>query len=222
MANKMTQFILISACAMLILITGCAQKKQQVSAVQLFNGTDLSGWHIVLADSQYAENDVFFVKDSVLHCTGATNGYIRTDNDCANYTLTVDWRWIGEPGNSGVFVHAQPPDKVWPQTIECQLMAGHAGDFVLIGPNSIKIDTTMYETTHKSKGIGKMHESSEKPAGEWNHYKIVCKDDSITCYVNGVLQNSGGIASITSGKICLQSEGTPIEFRNITMTTLEK
>lgn len=35
------------------------------------------------------------------------------------------------------------------------------------------------------------------------------------CYVNGMLQNQGAGATITSGWICLQSEGSPIEFRDI-------
>ena len=33
--------------------------------------------------------------------------------------------------------------------------------------------------------------------------------------VNGVLQNEGTDATPSSGPICLQSEGSPIEFRNI-------
>lgn len=57
--------------------------------------------------------------------------------------------------------------------------------------------------------------SSEKPAGQWNAYDIHCDGDIIRCYVNDVLQNEGTAATITSGWICLQSEGSPIEFRNI-------
>jgi len=39
--------------------------------------------------------------------------------------------------------------------------------------------------------------------------------------VNGVLQNEGTDASVTSGWICLQSEGSPIEFRNIYLQPLD-
>lgn len=42
-------------------------------------------------------------------------------------------RWIGEATNSGIFQRVQEGDKVWPQGIECQLMAGRAGDLVLLG-----------------------------------------------------------------------------------------
>jgi hypothetical protein len=39
--------------------------------------------------------------------------------------------------------------------------------------------------------------------------------------VNGVLQNVATGCSVSSGKICLQSEGTPIEYRNIYIEPLE-
>ncbi len=40
-------------------------------------------------------------------------------------------------------------------------------------------------------------------------------------YVNGRLQNGGRKATDTEGWICLQSEGSPIEFRNIYIEPLE-
>jgi hypothetical protein len=60
-----------------------------------------------------------------------------------------------------------------------------------------------------------MESSSENPPGEWNRYDIVCEGDSIQLTVNGVLQNKGAGANPPSGAICLQSEGSPIQFRNI-------
>jgi hypothetical protein len=63
-------------------------------------------------------------------------------------------------------------------------------------------------------------QSSEKPAGQWNTYEIYCEKDTIRCSVNGVLQNEGTAATLTAGWICLQSEGSPIEFRNIYIETL--
>jgi hypothetical protein len=69
--------------------------------------------------------------------------------------------------------------------------------------------------------IPKKENSSEKTPGQWNTYEIFCNADVIRCYVNGVLQNEGTGATATSGRICLQSEGGPIEFRNIYIESLE-
>ena len=68
---------------------------------------------------------------------------------------------------------------------------------------------------------GHVEQSSEKPPGQWNTYEISCKADTIRCYVNGVLQNEGTGATDTAGWICLQSEGGPIEFRNIYIEPLD-
>jgi len=68
---------------------------------------------------------------------------------------------------------------------------------------------------------GKLHDSSEKPAGEWNQYDIVCKDNWVVVLVNGALQNVATECSERPGQICLQSEGAPIEYRNIWIEPLQ-
>jgi len=67
----------------------------------------------------------------------------------------------------------------------------------------------------KNKSVKKQGESSEKPDGEWNAVDIVVKGNTISSSVNGVLQNVGKDAYADAGQICLQSEGGPIEFRNV-------
>ena len=64
--------------------------------------------------------------------------------------------------------------------------------------------------------------ANEKPAGEWNTYDIVCDGDSVELTVNGLLQNEGAGANPSSGPICLQSEGSPIQFRNVYLEPLGK
>ncbi|MHC4233413.1 MAG: 3-keto-disaccharide hydrolase, partial [Planctomycetota bacterium] len=58
-------------------------------------------------------------------------------------------------------------------------------------------------------------------AGEWNSYDILCKDNTIQLTVNGILQNTATESTLVAGAICLQSEGSPIEFRNIKLTPLK-
>jgi hypothetical protein len=200
--------------APLFLITAFSSCKK--NSEDLWNGKDFSGWHFVLQDSSITPAENWQVKDGVIHCEGKTNGYMRTEKMYENYELTVEWRWAGEPGNSGVLINMQGPDKVWPNCLECQLWAGNAGDFVLIGQGSITVQDSVWMNQDKPYVIiPKMRESSEKPAGEWNRYRILNYNNEVTCYVNDVLQNSGTNPSLKKGYICLQSEGAPIEFRNI-------
>jgi hypothetical protein len=89
-----------------------------------------------------------------------------------------------------------------------------------MGSGSITVDGEPYNNTRQFLSIRKKEESSENPIGEWNSYRIICENDKITCYVNDVLQNEGTATSISRGKIGLQSEGGPIEFRNIRLEPL--
>lgn len=178
--------------------------------INLLENNSLDQWTFYLADSTVSPQTIWSVKDSIVQCSGAVNGYMRTNENYSDYKLTLDWRWSEEPGNSGVLLHITGTDNVWPKCIEAQLMSGNAGDFYLIGGSTVKeqVDKT-------SRRIEKKSENSENPAGEWNHYEIICSADQITLYVNGVLQNKASQASLQSGMIGLQSEGKPIEFKNI-------
>ena len=57
---------------------------------------------------------------------------MRTAEKYGNYKMHVEWRWIGEGTNSGIFHRVQDGDKVWPNAIECQLCSGKAGDYVML------------------------------------------------------------------------------------------
>ncbi len=196
---------------------GCASQKKM-----LWNGKDFSGWKLYVENKDVDVLDVWSVRDGVIHCKGEPDGYMRTEADYSNYKLHLEWRWVGKPTNSGVLLHAGGPDKVWPRCIEAQLKSGNAGDFVLIGGTGIKVGGKFIQDVGEEYVVvPKREESSERAPGQWNTYDIVCEGDSILCYVNGVLQNEGTGATQTSGKICLQSEGSPIEFRNIHIESLD-
>jgi len=188
-------------------------EKSKSESIQLFNGKDLSNWVFKLKDPVIDPATVFTVRDGVIHISGNPFGYMRTKDIYSDYKLNVEWRWPSEATNSGVFVHAQQPDTIWLKCIECQLKAGNAGDFVCMN------GADMMERTDKSKAsVKKIAASSEKPAGEWNTMEVVCNENTIEVYVNGILQNKGTNVSVSKGSICLQSEGKDVEFRNVYLT----
>lgn len=200
-------------------VVACAPKKDV--KVVLFNGKDFTGWTLFLPGDSVKVEEVWSVRDGVVHCTGVPNGYMRTNETYSNYNLHLEWRWVEKPTNSGVLLHCQPPDQVWPNCLEAQLMADNAGDFVLIGPGQITVGDSTYVNNDRFLIIKKKHDSTEKPAGEWNIYDIEVRDSSIIVYVNGLMQNAGANPLLTSGYIGLQSEGSPIEFRNIYLVPIK-
>lgn len=216
----------------LLAATAATKEKQKELIVPkkkivLWNGKDFIGWKLFIPDKKVDVNKVWSVKDRVIRCKGRPNGYMRTEADYADYLLHVEWRWLGKGGNSGVLLHMNGPDNVWPKSIECQLKSDNAGDFWLIGVgrkylSGVETNEHAAKTVRvKGRRVVKLKDSSEKPLGEWNTYEIICKDNWIVVLVNGVLQNVATGASLTSGRICLQSEGAPIEFRNIYIEPLE-
>lgn len=187
---------------------------------ELFNGKDLSGWTKVINKEEGSCPDkTWSVKNGLISCTGMPFGYLMTQQSFADYKLHVEYRWTAkaEQQNSGIFVHKTGPDDFFlPKAIETQLKHGNAGDFVLLSKATVN-----GVENKKNKRIERSGKDSEKPFGEWNSVDIEVKGNLIKSYVNGVLQNIGKDAYTDAGNICLQSEGGPIEFRNITVEPLK-
>jgi len=190
--------------------------------IELFNGKNLDNWELIVADEKVNPESIFSVSNGVINVTGSTNGYLRTKEVYNNYQLHVEWRWTEKPTNSGVLLHVNGYS-FWPNAIEAQLQDQHAGDIVLIGFGGSGIigDSTYFNKEKRFTIVPKYHEGIEKKAGEWNSYDITCNKDEVTIYVNDTLQNEGKKLSLTGGAIGLQSEGSPIEFRNIYIKQME-
>ncbi|MDR1371410.1 MAG: DUF1080 domain-containing protein [Dysgonamonadaceae bacterium] len=186
--------------------------------IDLFNGKDLSNWGFILQDNQ-PDTGVFSVREGVIHITGTPFGYMYTKEKYSDFRLHVEWRWPQEANNSGIFLFVQDDNKVWPNAIECQLKAGNAGDLVLLGGSDLaEFKTKPGEERPKFPMVKKFNPTPEMAAGEWNNADIICKDGSITVYINGVLQNKGTKSMHKSGHIGLQSEGKDVQFRNVRLT----
>ena len=186
-------------------------------ATPLF-GKGLRGWVWVGPDGSRLA-DVWSVgQDGVVACKGTPTGYLRTQDDHRSYVLDLDWRWPAgtkESANSGVLVRMSEADKVWPKSLEAQLQTGNAGDFWVI--EQLPCVTDPARTNGRNC---KKTRANEKPLGEWNHYRITVDGEVVTLEVNGQTLNRATGVQDVAGKICLQSEGAPIEFRNAVLTPL--
>jgi 3-keto-disaccharide hydrolase len=201
--------------------------------VALFNGTDLTGWHIDVPEmdsSDTAENP-FFVRDGMLVSAGEPQGHLVTDASYQNYRLEIEYRFPAEPGNAGVLVHASTPRALYgmfPKSIEVQMMHENAGDFWCIVEDIEVPDMearrgdpeTWGITEGKSRRIKNLTDDSERPLGEWNAMVIEALGTSLTVWLNEDLVNDGTNATADHGQIALQAEGSEIEFRKVILTEL--
>lgn len=202
--------------------------KQYGEPIALFNGQDLSGWHsdVPAADDNPEIEPSFVVEDGVLLSRGKPQGHLITDKEFRDYRLTVEYRWPADPGNCGVLVHASTPRRLYemfPQSIECQLYHGNAGDFWCIGedirvPNEVERRGPQEEwgvDGNKRRRILNLTDDSENPVGDWNTMVIECLGDTISVWVNDELVNVGSDCTARKGQIAIQAEGVPCEFRKI-------
>jgi len=60
----------------------------------------------------------------------------------------------------------------------------------------------------------------EKAPGQWNSMEILCNEELLVVVVNGKIVNWATGTEVVAGRIGLQSEGGPIEFRNAVLTPL--
>jgi len=222
------------ALLVLLLPLAACQAGSVGERTKLFNGRDLSGWHVDVpdADSGREVPPSFQVEDGVLVSLGTPEGHLITNESYRDYRLVVEYRWPGEPGNCGVLVHASTPRRLYgmfPQSIECQLYVGNAGDFWCIGEDIAVPDMERRRGPREQWGVDgdrrrRIHnltDGSERPLGEWNTMEIECRGDSITIFVNHELVNAGHDCTASSGQIALQAEGAVCEFRRVELQPLD-
>jgi len=190
-------------------------------SIMLFNGKNLDGWDFYLGKAKRKMEDVWSVEEGILKCKGKPAGYIFTKkNDYENYVLTLQWRWPRKGGNNGVLVHCTGKKEVigvWPQSLEVQIASKNEGDFWVIGT---EIDVENEKSRVQGRRHKNLNDDAEKKLGEWNDMEITCKGAEVIVKVNGKLVNHGTNCTVTKGAICLQSEGTPIEYRKVLLRKL--
>jgi hypothetical protein len=230
----MSTLLLLTAATAAVLAAppsaGSAQAIVPDRAIALFNGKDLTGWEadVPARDTDKAVRDSFVVRDGKLVSLGKPEGHLLTRDAYRDYRLEVEYRFPGAPGNCGVLVHASRPRalyKMFPQSIEVQMMHANAGDFWVI-QEDIKVPDMEKRRPRKegerwggaegdARRILNLTDGSEKPLGEWNTMAIEARGRTIKVWVNGDLVNDGFDASTDRGRIALQAEGAEVEFRKV-------
>jgi hypothetical protein len=201
----------------------------------LFNGKDLSGWHVDVPemDTNAKAINPFIIRNGLLVSLGEPEGHLITDAVYKNFRLNVEYRFAAVPGNCGVLVFASTPRalyKMFPKSVEVQMMHENAGDFWCIVEDiavpdmekrrGAKIDWGI--TEGKKRRIMNLTDGSEKPVGEWNNMTIECVGNKIKVWVNGDLVNYGFNCTASKGNIALQAEGAEVEFRKVELTPIKK
>lgn len=188
--------------------------------------------------------DTWSFKDGKIQCTGMPTGVMRIKEPITNFELVVQWMHQKPGGNSGVFVwaseesiknlHAGTHNKRLPDGIEVQILdhafrenyekkTGKKGEFFSTNGDVFPTGTAKlkpFEPTSPNGQRSFPRKESSKGAGEWNHYYVRGINGEVRLWVNGEEVSGGSGAQPPNGYLCLESEGSPIEFKNLRIRLL--
>jgi hypothetical protein len=228
----------LSCCLPILVVIHLAPCSQVQKFKPLFNENDFSGWTaFARPTTDNPKPDpwkTWTAGRGVIRCSGKPNGFLATEKEWENYTLRFKWKYPADAltrvkrPNSGVLIHINGPDKVWPFSYEMQLANGDAGDIWLQEDIAKKFPTLDVEKSRYDPQqarrfirIGGIEKSYDKPLGEWNQCEITCRGGAITVRINDILANESTDGSLKRGRIGFQAEGVEIEFRDIEILSLK-
>lgn len=174
------------------------------------------------------------------HCTGQPVGVIRSTRPYTNFELVAEWRHLRPAGNSGIFVWSPEssltplkPGQL-PHGIEVQVLdLGYKekyekeskkkadwftthGDVFPVGSSNMKPFPPVAPDGKRSFPTKEL----TKGVGEWNHYYVRCINGEVRLWVNGTEVSGGTGCDPKTGFLCLESEGSPVEFKNLRLREL--
>jgi hypothetical protein len=218
---------------------------QQTSSLPAarIDGTE-PGWH-TLTDADFVNvncrPDTWSWKDGIAHCTGQPVGVIRSRETFTNFELLATWRHLQEGGNSGIFVWTSDaalkgldPGSLPRGGIEVQVLdLGYAqqyersegkkadwftahGDVFPVGTAKMK----PFPPTSPSGERSFPRKQLSKGVGQWNHYYVRCVNGQVRLWVNGEEVSGGSECEPRIGYLCLESEGAPVEFKDLKIREL--
>ena len=202
------------------------------------------GWR-TLGEGDFAgvngNPDTWTWRDGVLHCTGLPIGVMRTRGKFTNLEMVVEWRHLRPAGNSGVFVWVPDealaslkPGALPEYGIEVQMLdhgfreqyerkSGKKGDWFTTNGDIFAVGKSRLKPFPPLSPDGSRsfpRKDLTRGSPEWNHYYVRAINGELRLWVNGEEVSGGSGAEPRTGYLCLEAEGSPIEFKNIRVREL--
>ncbi len=215
------------------------------SAPKAFIDGTSPGWR-ALGDADFVNvncaTNTWTWTDSGVHCTGQPVGVTRMKKPVTNFELVAEWRHLRSGGNSGIFVWASDasiqnlaagkgrlPDGIEVQVLDHGYTGQYErssgkkadwfttnGDVFPTGPAKMKPFPPVAPDGQRSFP----RKNLSKGINEWNHYYVRAINGEVRLWVNGEEVSGGTDCRPASGYLCLESEGSPVEFRGLRIREL--
>lgn len=179
--------------------------------------------------------------DGQIHTTGKPIGVMRTKEKFTNFEYVVQWRHLEAGGNSGIFAWVTDeglagikPNQLPKSGIEIQMLdhgyhdkytqsTGKVADWFTSHGDVFPVGmSTMTPFPPLSPNGSRSFPREERSLGvnQWNHYYVRGINGEIRLWVNGVEVSGGKDCTPATGYLCLEAEGSPVEFRELRIRVL--
>ena len=178
----------------------------------LFNGKNLDGWAI-------ENNGQFSLRDGMLVINKGT-GWLRSEKEYGDFVLKMDFRFLEEKANSGIFVRtgatSKDDENGWPDN-GYQIQCMDTIDKPFPCGTMIPYGAPPFESESDLKLLAKVF----RPTGEWNSYEIQCVGEELTVKLNDALITEAHPIKHLRGHIGIQAEHGRLEFRNVRIKVIK-
>ena len=176
-------------------LNSLSKADKEAGFVSMFNGKDFTGWRFDGKESPPKElPDNWSVADGLIKLSGGGKPNLGSEKSYADFEMKFEWRAVKDKYNSGFFIRSG--EKVGANQLN--LAKGSEGAFI-----GGKLTGAM--------PVPKL----QKPAGEWNEWRVLVVGDKVTFWCNGELAWEGTGLQPKEGYIGLQAEGAALEFRKL-------
>jgi hypothetical protein len=232
-----------SIAAIAVMMFSAGSLADDVAPKAFIDGTG-PGWR-ELGEADFenvnCDADTWTFKEKEIHCTGTPVGVMKTKKKFTNLELVVEWKHLKDAGNSGVFLWASdealtglkkgslPPGGIEVQVLDLGYTAAFEkssgkkadwftchGDVFPVGKSNMKPFAPVAPDGKRSFP----RKNLSKGVGEWNHYYVRAINGEVRLWVNGEEVSGGAECDPKTGFMCLESEGSPIVFRNLRIREL--
>jgi hypothetical protein len=183
----------------------------------LFNGKNLDGW------KSTGKADVWTAENGVIVCKGGGGGWLLTEKEYGDFEFRCEYKWEKKATNSGIALRA--PEKGDP---------AYAGmEIQLIDDEGWPGKLADYQHTGSIYDVQPAKPAKNKPIGEWNTVRIVCKGRKVVIEQNGMELVNADLDDYKAkeakhpglkrekGHVGFQSYNARLEFRNVWIKELK-
>lgn len=216
--NSIFQAVILVAAVVLVSCHNNPSKTGTASGpewISLFNGKNLSGWEELEGKTKFVAADGEIVGTTI---PNNPNSVLCTKKKYGNFILELDIK-VDSPLNSGVQIRSHINDKgeVYGYQIE-------------VDPSARAWSGGLYDCRRRGWMINLKDKPKKQAAfknGQWNHYKIKAKGDTIESWVNKTpIVSYVDTLKDYEGFIGLQADGNKqgglqVRFKNIRIKTLK-